>query len=211
MRLHHWDAGDRFIKLFLSCHLLSFNQDSPGFRECVWNKRKLNKLYDKSCRGKRSVSITEWFVTGRRAKGSTEAQMEAAAKWTSWTPLSLLDSGVCAEQDLWKPLLLSFSLLGILISVSAGYSHRTEFFFFSQNCFYFPLSSHKKDFAVLWMPAANTRTLHVPMWLQPSQLSGAFDAFMFSLTASVVSWVQAPAGTAVSCLQEGRSSVCSLQ
>lgn len=80
MQLHHWHVGDRFVMLFLSCHLLSFNQDSPGFGECVLNKRKLSKLYDKSCRGKRSVSITERCVTGMRARGSTEALMEATAE-----------------------------------------------------------------------------------------------------------------------------------
>lgn len=50
--------------LFLSCHLLSFNQDRPGCGECVRNRRKLSKLYDKSCRGKRSVSITGAVCNG---------------------------------------------------------------------------------------------------------------------------------------------------
>lgn len=55
--------------LFLSCHLPSFNQDRPGFGECVRNRRKLSKLYDKSCRGKRSVSITGAVRNGDGGEG----------------------------------------------------------------------------------------------------------------------------------------------
>lgn len=80
--------------------MLSFNQDSPSFGECVLNKRKLSKLYDKSCRGKRSVSITEQYITGMRARGSAEALMEVTAERRHWTQSMLLGSRVYAGQDL---------------------------------------------------------------------------------------------------------------
>lgn len=78
--LCHWHAGDRVVILFVSCHLLSFNQDSPAFRECVLNKRKWSKLYDKSCRGERSVPIPEWCLTGMKVRDSAAALMEAALR-----------------------------------------------------------------------------------------------------------------------------------
>lgn len=75
MLLRRWHAGDRSVRLFLSCHLLSFNQGSPDFRGCVLNKRKWSKWSDKSHRGKRSVPVTERCGMGTR--DSTEALMEA--------------------------------------------------------------------------------------------------------------------------------------
>lgn len=75
MPLCRWHAGDRSVRLFLSCHSLSLNQDHPDFRGCVLNKRKWSKWSDKSRRGKRSVLVTKWCGMGTR--DSTEALMEA--------------------------------------------------------------------------------------------------------------------------------------
>lgn len=84
--------------LFLSCHLPSFNQDRPGFGECVRNRRKLSKLYDKSCRGKRSVSITGAVRNGDGGEGPRSSTNGSGQ--TCWTRSTLLGSGVCAGQDL---------------------------------------------------------------------------------------------------------------
>lgn len=117
------------------------------------------------------------------------------------TVLVVRQWGLCWTRSLKTFAALIFLARHSLLSLS-WLQPSWRILFFSQNCFSFPLSSHKKDFAVLWMPAANLRTLCVPMWLQPSQPSDAFDTFTSSLTASVLPWVQTPAGTAVSCLEE---------
>jgi len=74
-------------------------------------------LYDKSCGGKRSGSITERCVTGVRARGGAEALMEATAERRHRTPSGWLGSRVYARQDLRKPPILSLSLLDMLIAV----------------------------------------------------------------------------------------------
>lgn len=54
--------------------------------------------------------------------------------------------------------------------------------FCSQNCCCFPLSSCEKGGrAVLWMPAANTRTRRPPVGLQPSQAPGTFGLWYLHL------------------------------
>lgn len=132
-------------------------------------------MYEESCRGKRSVSITARFVTGTGARGHAAAQMEATAERPCRTRGVLADSGVCAGQDLCQPLMLAVSLLDGLIG-----SQPSQRVLFSPICCCFPPSSCASSSVTA---ASTTVTLLWP--LLPS----------FSASQHLLPWVLAPAVT----------------